>query len=381
MHRFAAGVLVLLLAWPALAREDQAKDKPKDENKPASPAEQYQALTGEYDNALQAFSKANKEAKNDEQRQKVFQEMYPQPRKYAPRFLELAQKYPKDPAAVAALVWVVTNDRSAPTGKDDPRAKALEILLRDHLQSDKLGTMCPSLTSDADEPALRVLLDKNPHPEVLGEACVALVQLLRQRSALVKRLKDPEEARRYTKFLSKEEVEELQKLDAAKVEAESEQLFRKAADDYLGRMMPERLESLCRRLAYNTDKGSELVLRKLLEQGSKRELQGMACLYLGQLLKQRAEGMAEKEAAAGDKVRRDSEQMLERAADQYGDVNPSFSLHGTVAERARAELFELRFLVRGKPAPEIEGEDADSKPFKLSDYRGKVVLLGFWGNW
>jgi peroxiredoxin len=35
----------------------------------------------------------------------------------------------------------------------------------------------------------------------------------------------------------------------------------------------------------------------------------------------------------------------------------------------------------GQPAPEIEGEDIDGKSFKLSDYRGKVVMLDFWGNW
>ena len=33
---------------------------------------------------------------------------------------------------------------------------------------------------------------------------------------------------------------------------------------------------------------------------------------------------------------------------------------------------------RGDLAPDIEGTDADGKPFKLSDYRGKVVLLKFW---
>ena len=37
--------------------------------------------------------------------------------------------------------------------------------------------------------------------------------------------------------------------------------------------------------------------------------------------------------------------------------------------------------VKGKPAPEIQGEDIDGKKFKLSDYRGKVVLLDFWGDW
>jgi hypothetical protein len=34
-----------------------------------------------------------------------------------------------------------------------------------------------------------------------------------------------------------------------------------------------------------------------------------------------------------------------------------------------------------RPAPEIEGEDQDGVTFKLSDYKGKVVLLDFWGNW
>jgi hypothetical protein len=38
-------------------------------------------------------------------------------------------------------------------------------------------------------------------------------------------------------------------------------------------------------------------------------------------------------------------------------------------------------LLIGKVVPDIAGEDTDGKPFKLSDYRGKVVLLDFWGHW
>ena len=41
---------------------------------------------------------------------------------------------------------------------------------------------------------------------------------------------------------------------------------------------------------------------------------------------------------------------------------------------------KLRIAV-GKEAPEIEGPDIDGESFKLSDYRGKVVLLDFWGDW
>jgi peroxiredoxin len=35
----------------------------------------------------------------------------------------------------------------------------------------------------------------------------------------------------------------------------------------------------------------------------------------------------------------------------------------------------------GNLAPEIEAEDIDGVKFKLSDYRGKVVLLDFWAKW
>lgn len=35
----------------------------------------------------------------------------------------------------------------------------------------------------------------------------------------------------------------------------------------------------------------------------------------------------------------------------------------------------------GQLVPEIEAEDIDAVKFKLSDYRGKVVVLDFWGDW
>ena len=35
----------------------------------------------------------------------------------------------------------------------------------------------------------------------------------------------------------------------------------------------------------------------------------------------------------------------------------------------------------GDLAPEISGTDLNGEPFKLSDYRGQVVVLDFWGNW
>jgi hypothetical protein len=79
-------------------------------------------------------------------------------------------------------------------------------------------------------------------------------------------------------------------------------------------------------------------------------------------------------------VAREVETLFARA-EKYGDVKIPvvfFGSGGTVREKAKAELFQIRHLSVGKVAPDIEGEDQDGKRFKLSDYRGKVVLLDFW---
>jgi hypothetical protein len=38
-------------------------------------------------------------------------------------------------------------------------------------------------------------------------------------------------------------------------------------------------------------------------------------------------------------------------------------------------------LAVGTKAPEIQGQDVAGIPFKLSDYRGQIVILDFWGQW
>lgn len=52
-----------------------------------------------------------------------------------------------------------------------------------------------------------------------------------------------------------------------------------------------------------------------------------------------------------------------------------------LSELAQRNLYALRNLIPGKPAPATEGTDIDGKKFSLSDYRGKVVLLTFFGHW
>lgn len=53
----------------------------------------------------------------------------------------------------------------------------------------------------------------------------------------------------------------------------------------------------------------------------------------------------------------------------------------SLASRISAVIFEKNNLSVGSQAPEIIGDDHTGTIFKLSDYRGKVVQLTFWGSW
>ncbi len=77
----------------------------------------------------------------------------------------------------------------------------------------------------------------------------------------------------------------------------------------------------------------------------------------------------------------ESESLYAQALSEFGDVKLSPRASQTIGEFAQRRLDRLRVLAPGKPAPEIDGEDTDGKLFKLSDYRGKVVLLVFWASW
>lgn len=74
----------------------------------------------------------------------------------------------------------------------------------------------------------------------------------------------------------------------------------------------------------------------------------------------------------------------QKASPEYfADLDKAAELaKGTeLADRANAPKFKAERLVIGKEVPDIVGEDIDGTPFRLSDYRGKVVLLDFWGDW
>jgi hypothetical protein len=166
----------------------------------------------------------------------------------------------------------------------------------------------------------------------------------------------------------------------------------------------QRIEmgELCSRFAQN----ARPMLEKLVANSPHVEVRGQACYALAEGLKQdietadyvkkaepsELEGMkgylgADKFAALQtldvEQAQKELEQTYERVVKDFGDVKVDAGTkhETTLGKRAGAALHEIRDLTVGKTTPEIEGVDLDSVAFKLSDYRGKVVLLDFWGNW
>jgi thiol-disulfide isomerase/thioredoxin len=120
-------------------------------------------------------------------------------------------------------------------------------------------------------------------------------------------------------------------------------------------------------------------LRAVLRKNPEKQARGMAAFMLAQAAQQEAEGAKVNDVDIQTK-RKEAIQLFQAAAKDFGDVqldNPQ----GKIGDLAKHSLKALLKSPIGKPAVEIEGEDLEGKNFKLSDYRGKVVLLDFWGSW
>ena len=69
---------------------------------------------------------------------------------------------------------------------------------------------------------------------------------------------------------------------------------------------------------------------------------------------------------------------VQTARNIWERLSGKFLLNPYVRRYCEIKLRKLHLL--GKPAPAIGGKDLSGKPIRLADYRGKVLLVDFWGT-
>lgn len=127
-------------------------------------------------------------------------------------------------------------------------------------------------------------------------------------------------------------------------------------------------------LMYDESPEADGLVRKLAEESPHASVRGKMTFALVNKLKSgsRRGGLTEEKT-------KQIEALLDEIKTKYADIEIEY--YGKLGDAAARELFEMHNLQIGKPVPDIEGTDVDGVPFKLSDYRGKVVMLDFWGHW
>jgi thiol-disulfide isomerase/thioredoxin len=143
----------------------------------------------------------------------------------------------------------------------------------------------------------------------------------------------------------------------------------------------EAIGKLVRDLAGSGDQGSVSLLQAIMAKNPRKKIQAKACKGLIQVQKELSEAA---ERLKDEEVR----QAVEKARGK--EYIAKLLAQGEAAEKAAAGLEKTlkstyagfyADLAIGKPAPEVISQDLQGKKVKLSDLRGKVVVLDIWATW
>ncbi len=286
--------------------------------------EHYEAILEEWDAANKIFEVEYRKVRTDKDRDTAYDRFCPDPVEFSRRFIDLAASEPTDPASLAALTWVLnqcchTADKRGPFSEQVGRA--VDLLVRHH--ADDLGvartalSLSRSVSSNFDT-LITSLSERSKTRDVKGTMCLALARSHYAKARLVPVILRTAPPWRYP---SRETDEKGNRVTG---------LGEPAYETYLRSLDPASQQ-------------------------------------------------------------REAERLLERVIAEYADVpyaigegsQPSrgSALERTLGLMAEELLDEIRHLSAGSLAPEIDSHDLDGNLLRLSDYRGKVVLLVFWGSW
>ncbi|MHB1557259.1 MAG: sigma-70 family RNA polymerase sigma factor [Isosphaeraceae bacterium] len=349
-------------AAPAAARPGtQAAKTETPTAKPAAPdarpgpslAEQFERIRAEYEAQQDALSKALDQVQTPQEQNRVYGTMMPDDVAFCRRMIALAMTAPADPIARDALVWVLDKPGRPDYGPyGDEFGRAAELLVRHHGDDPEAVRVVLGLNNAQTFHRDALLLGLYEHAknrEAAGMARLALARYLElkaERAAGLRKLKEiprkikimgiiGDDGKPYDKEVDMPAEEyayelHLRQCDAEFLHAEAERLYQEVIDRYGD--VPHITTQFRR-------------VQALAKQANP--------IWNGRPL----------------------------TADELQHLKDMATRKRTLAQAAEARLDEMHNLTEGQPAPEIVSLDMDGTPRKLSDYRGKVVALVFWGTW
>ncbi len=352
-----AGLAVLLVTPAARAGECTAvsavavetpefDDQKKQPEQPI--AERYAQIQAECAAQLRAANQAAAKARNPPAKRAVSEKRAIDVlADYARRVLDLAESSPHDPATRDALLWLIAMSGARDTGAyGDQFARAAALLVRHHGDDPdavRVGLRLDKLVSPRRDALLLGFYAAAKGREAKGLARLALAQYLANKAKAVvyaRRVEGRPKRRmvgrgniiRESDLTDEEYADllELRQCDPQAIQAEADRLF-------------EEVITVYGDVPHVTQRAR--VLEALLK--------------------------APTPALNGTPL----------TVEQRRGIEERLARKTTLGQEAEARLDDMVNLAVGKPAPDIEGVDVDGKPLRLSDYRGKVVMLVFWGSW
>ena len=128
----------------------------------------------------------------------------------------------------------------------------------------------------------------------------------------------------------------------------------------------------------STSPDGAAILEKIATKTEDRNIAGLSWYAITEDLQQQTGEVGIKQA---EELNKRTEMIYEKLAKDYADV-PMANGRGTIGTTIKAALFELQNLSIGKVAPEVLCLNIDGdKEDKLSNYKGKVVVLDIWATW
>jgi hypothetical protein len=273
----------------------------------------------------------------------------PKPDAHVQRVLALVKKDPSTPAALEGLIWIA---RVQPPASFAQTSAVAELILKHHLNNDDSAATIQGFASRSDLIA-NPMDDKDVAQRVDGDHPIGKLVA----AALNSQSKKVRAAAQYGRGLGF-----LQVVRSIKTAADLD-------PDAVKSRMEKSVESLNARLANERDEEQKQALER-----QKERLVSSMNTSIESARTRKAKG--QKAMASVPGLNQQAQTFLEQALPLLKEFDPKS------ASRCQGALNDLHGrLDPGAVAMEIAAEDVEGKPFKLSDYRGKVILLDFWGHW